>query len=187
MIDFATDINEDLEKTQPLPVLTAELQIDEALQRKRAERIEIVELMRQNLQQAIEIEQLRSKRIGALFPHAQRFTHTIDPGVTTEERLFEVCGALKNALSKVLNECGARSFALNCGSAASRMLEDSCYELERILSAPGFFAPAECYAGVAQKDTLVEDSQTAARAILSIPVIPGKRLVPADESRAAAG
>jgi len=38
MIDFITDINEDLEKTQHLPVLTADVQFDEALQRERTGR-----------------------------------------------------------------------------------------------------------------------------------------------------
>ncbi len=119
MLDFTTYIDEDLERTQRLPVLTAEVQLDEAFQRERAERFEI------------------------------------EPHVTTEERLFEVCGALKDTLSKVLNECRTRSIALNCGSAASRALEDSCYRLEQILSAPGFSAPAEL-------------------AFRSIPVTPGK-------------
>jgi hypothetical protein len=101
MLDFTTNIHEDLERTQRLPVLTAEVQLDEAFQRERAERFEIEELM-----------------------------------------LFEVCGALKDTLSKVLNECRTRSIALHCGSAASRMLEDSCYKLEQISSAPGFSAPS---------------------------------------------
>jgi hypothetical protein len=161
MIDCITNINEDLEKTQPLPVLTAEVQLDEALRRERAARIEIVELMRHNLQQAKEIEQLRGRHIGAPFPKALRFTQTIEPYLTTEERLFEVCGALKNTLSKVLNEGRMRGFALNCGNAASRMLEDSCFNLEQILSAPGFSAPTDCHADIPRTVTLVKASQSA--------------------------
>jgi hypothetical protein len=140
MIDCISNFNEDLEKTQPLPVLTAEVHLDEALRRERAARIEIVELIRRNLQQAKEIEQLRSKQTEASFSHAYQFTKTMEPHLTTEEGLFEVCGALKNTLSKILNECRMRGFALNCGNAASRMLEDSCFNLEQILSAPGFSA-----------------------------------------------
>jgi hypothetical protein len=120
MIDFTTDINEDLEKTQRLPVLSADAQLDEALRRERAVRIQIVELMRQNLQQAQELER----------------------HVTTEERLFEVCGAFKDTLSKVLRECRTRGLALHCEGTAHRALEDCCDTLEQILSDPGFSAPA---------------------------------------------
>jgi hypothetical protein len=118
MIEFTTDINEDLERTQRLPVLTADV------------------------------------------------PQTMERHVTTEEMLFEVCGALKDTLSNVLGECRTRSLALNCGSAARRALEDSCYRLEQILSAPGFSAPAEL-------------------AFRSIPVTPGKGLARADGSRPA--
>jgi hypothetical protein len=161
MIDLTTDINEDLEKTQRLPVLAADVQLDEALQRERAARLEILELMRQNLRQAKELEQLRGRHIG-LFPQAHQFTHTIEPHVTTEERLFEVCGVLKDTLSKVLNECRTRRFALDCGSAANRMLEDSCYKLEQILSAPGFSAPTACHADTGQKVPLLPENATDA-------------------------
>jgi hypothetical protein len=185
MIDFPADINEDLEKTQRLPVLSADVQLDEAFQRERAARIEIAELMRQNLRQAKEIEQLRGKHIDALLPHPQRFAPAIERQFTTEERLFEVCGALKDTLSKVLRECRTRSLALHCGSAARRALEDSCDKLEQILSAPGFHAPTADRADMAQKFPLAKASQTAELAFRSIPVMPDLRLVPADVSRPA--
>jgi len=136
MIDCISNFNDDLERTQPLPVLTADVRLEDALRRERSERIEIVELMRQNLQQVKDIE----------------------PLFTTEERLFEVCGALKEALSKVLNECRTRGLTLNCGNAASRMLEDSCFDLERILSAPGFSAPTDCHDDMAQEVPFGEES-----------------------------
>jgi hypothetical protein len=113
MINFTADCNEDLERTQRLPVVTVEVQLDEALRRERAARIEIVELLRQNLQQA-----------------------------TTEERLFEVCGALRNALAKILDECQTRSVALRSARVAHEVLERCCDELEQVLSVPGFSAPA---------------------------------------------
>jgi hypothetical protein len=118
MIDCISNFNEDLEKTQPLPLLTADVRLEEALRRERSERIEIVEVM-----------------------------------------LFEVCGALKDGLSTVLSECRARGFALNCGNAAGRMLEDCCSELERILSAPGFSAPTDRQADVAQEVPFGETSR----------------------------
>jgi hypothetical protein len=138
MIDFA-DGNEDFEKTQLLPALTPDVQLDEALRRERGSRIEIEELMRRNVQQAKEIEQLRG-RIRVLFPLARQFSHANERRVTAEEGLFEVCGALKDMLSKVMEECGTRGLALHCGNAARRTFEDSCDKLERILSAPGFSA-----------------------------------------------
>jgi hypothetical protein len=187
MIACTANINEDLERTQRLPVFTAEVQLGEALERERAERIEIVELMRQNLQQAKEIEQLRAWHVGVPSPHANRFGRLIEQYVTTEERLFVVCGALKDALSKVLSECGARKFALNCGRDAGRRLEDSCFELEQILRAPGFSAPAVRRADTGQEDSLVDDSQTAELVFLTMPVMPGESLAPAEEPLSAAG
>jgi hypothetical protein len=182
MIDFPSDIDEDLEKTQRLPVLTADVQLDEALLRERAARIEIAELMRHNLRQAKEIEQLRGKRIGTLFPQPHRLPHALERQFTTEERLFEVCAALKDTLSKVLRECRTRNLALDCGSAARRALEDCCDKLEQILSAPGFHAPTAGRADVAQKVPLAKASQTPELAFRSMPVRPDMRLVPADVS-----
>ncbi len=63
MINFTSDFYDDVERTQRLPVLTTEVQLDEALERERAALIQIVELMRQNFQQAIEIEQFRAQRL----------------------------------------------------------------------------------------------------------------------------
>ena len=141
MIDFITDLTDDLEKTQRLPTLTAEVQLDDALQRERASRIEIVELLRQNLQQAKEIEHLRGKLAA---------TPTLEAQATTEEKLFEVCGALKETLLAVLSECRTRNVALDCESSAGRVLEDSCDKLEHILSAPGFSASPVYHVEVAQ-------------------------------------
>lgn len=177
MIDFTTSSNEDLEKTQRLPALTADAQLDEALQRERAAQIEIVELKRQNLRQAKEIEQLRERHIGTL----HRFTQTIERSVATEEGLFEACGALKDALSKVLGECRTQSLTLNCESAARRAFEDSCDKLERILSAPGFSPNTSCRADVAQELPLAMASLTTPLVFLSMPVMPGDGTVSADE------
>ena len=181
MIDFPADTSEDLEKTQRLPVLTADVQLDEAFQQARSARIEIAELMRQNLQQAREIEQLRDEHIGALFPLSHRVTHTIERQATTEERLFEVCGALKDTLSMVLRECRMRSLPLSCGTAAGRALEDSCDKLEQILSAPGFHASTSDRADIAQKLPLARANHSVELAFRSIPVVPDMRLVPAGE------
>jgi hypothetical protein len=177
----STDINEDFEKTQRLPVLTADVQIDEALQRERAARIEIVELLRQNLRQAKEIEQLRQRDIGTPFPQPHRDTQTIERHVTTEEQLFEVCGALKHTLSKVLTECRTRNLGLHCATTARRALDDSCDKLEQILSAPGFSAPTASPADIAQIVPVAKTSQTAELVFPSIAVIPIRKPVP--ESR----
>jgi hypothetical protein len=141
MIDFA-DIEDDFEKTQRLPLLTAEIQLDEVLQRECAARSEIVELMRQNLQQRKDLERLRSSRHEALFATLHLLAGASDADANTEQTLFEVCGALKESLWKVLDECQMRGIALDCGDAASRTLENSCARLDHILSAPGFCASA---------------------------------------------
>jgi len=141
MIDFA-DIDDDFERTQRLPLLTAEVQLDEVLQRECAARIEIVELMRQNLQQRKDLERLRSSRHEALFARLHQLAGASDADANTEQTLFEVCGALKESLWKVLDECQVRGIALDCGQAAGQALEHSCSRLDYILSAPGFCAPA---------------------------------------------
>jgi hypothetical protein len=180
MIDF-TDVNEDLEKTQHLPALTPDVELDEALKRERAARIEIVELMRQNFQQAQEIERLRSNDSEELSPRAHRFPHAIARHITTEERLFEVCGALKDTLSKVLRECRTRDLALQCENSARRALEDSCETLEEILSAPGFCAPRARHADVAPKAPLARTFKIAEPAFRSMPASLGERLASANE------
>jgi hypothetical protein len=180
MIDF-TDCNEDLEKTQQLPILTPDLQLDEALQRERAARIEIVELMRQNLRQANEIERLHNRHTGDLLPNASKFSSAVERNITTEEKLFEVCGALKDTLSNVLKECQTRNLSLNCGSSARRALEDSCEKLEQILSAPGFWAPHARGAEVAQKTPLAKAAQMVEPMLRSISVMPVRKLVPSEE------
>jgi hypothetical protein len=185
MIDSITDSNEDLEKTQRLPVLTADLQLDEALRRERAARTEIVELLRQNLRQAEEIEQLRGSNTGARSPQVHKVVHTIEQNVSTEERLFEVCGALKDTLSKVLKECRTRRLALKCENAARRALDDSCHKLEQILSAPGFSAATACHEDMEQDVPLTKASQTAELAFLSMTVRPGKALAAAHDNRPA--
>jgi hypothetical protein len=179
MIDFSTDFNDDLERTQRLPALTAQMQLDEALQRERAARMEIVELMRQNLRQAKEAEHLRARQIGT------RLTQTIERHVLTEEKLFEVCGALKDTLSMVLKECRTRRLALNCGGAARRAFDSSCHKLEEILSAPGFSASTIREADVEQEVPLAKACQSADLALRSISVIPSKRSASAGESRSA--
>jgi hypothetical protein len=42
-----------------------------------------------------------------------------------------------------LRECRTRGLVLSCGRDAHRALENSCCELEQILSAPGFSASPE--------------------------------------------
>ena len=141
MIDFAA-IDDDFETTQRLPLLTAEVQLDEVVQRECAARLEIVELMRQNLQQKKDLERLRSSRHEALLSRLHQLAGASDADANTEQALFEVCGALKEALWTVLDECQVHGIALDCGQAAAHALEESCSRLEQILCAPGFSAPA---------------------------------------------
>ena len=141
MIDFAAS-DDDFEKTQRLPLLTAEVQLDEVLQRENAARIEIVELRRLNLQQSRDMERLRSSRHEALSARLHQLAGASDADANTEQALFEVCGALKEALWTVLDECQVRGIALDCGQAAGHALEASCSRLESILCAPGFSPPA---------------------------------------------
>ena len=138
MIDF-TDVFEDLEKTQRLPVLTAETQLDEVLDQERAASAEMAELVRHNLQLMKDLARLRCGH-AAVAPQTPSFAGTIDRRVSTEEQLFEVCGALRDAFSKVLSECESRGLALHCGEAATRTFENSCEKFEQILSAHGFGA-----------------------------------------------
>jgi hypothetical protein len=141
MLDFA-GFDDDLERTQSLPVLTTEMQLDETLERERAALLEIVELMRQNWAQAEEIERLQRRCDAAPAPDGTPFTRPVERRVRTEEKIFEVCAALKNTLSQVLGECQTRGVTLQCGASARHSLEDSCEALEQILCAPGFQAPA---------------------------------------------
>ena len=157
MINLTRDFSDDIENTQRLPVLTAEVQLDEAMERERAARIQIVELMRQNLQQAQEIERLQGCRV----------TPATESNAAIEERLFEVCGALKDTLSMVLHECRMQSLPLKCTNTATRLLDASCDKLEQILSAPGFHAA----------------TALAEPALRSMPVAPGKRIKRTVEGR----
>jgi hypothetical protein len=178
MIDFAPSPSEDLEKTQRLPLLTPDALLDEALQREILAQVRIAELTRQNSEQAKEIVRSRATHIGTL----ERFQHTIVEWASTEEALFEACGALKDALSKVLEECHAEGLTLNCERAARDALEGSCDKLEHILSAPGFSAPTDYGAALAPEASLPRAPQTAQRLCRATPGNPGDRPVPVNEN-----
>ena len=129
MMQFTADFDDDLEKTQHLPILPTAAERERRSQRERAEQTEIAELTRKNLQQANEIAQSK----------------TIPPtelDLLTEARFFEVCGGLKDALAKVLDECRTRDISLACEHTARHVLDNCCEELERILSGPELAPPA---------------------------------------------
>jgi len=133
MMQSNADFDDDLEKTQNLPILTSAVQRQELSQLERAERNEIAALTRKNLQQAREIAHLRSNQ--------KKGGQPTELDLLTEARFFEVCGGLKDALAKVVDECKRRNFALDCAGTAHHVLDNCCDELERILSGPELSPP----------------------------------------------
>lgn len=118
MIDSVA-FDDDLERTQALPVLTPALLLDASLG-----------LSQVTLQRA------------AYAAGVPAETGECNEGdFTTEGALFEVCGSLQDSLAAVLSECRARGFDLRCGNAARRALDTACDRLDRALSAPGFSGP----------------------------------------------
>lgn len=146
-------IEDDLEKTQRLSVSTRDTQLEEGLKREQAARIEIVDLMRQNVRQAREIDELQRYRDTPFLRFSHQRTHAIDRFLTTEQALFEVCGALKNSLMTMLSECQTQNLALKSSVTAARTLTDCCDRLEGILSDPGFSAPNDAVIGVANANS----------------------------------
>jgi hypothetical protein len=134
MMQFTADFDDDLEKTQNLPILISATQREELLRREHAEQNQIAELTRENLRQAKEIAQLRSDQKNTKQP--------AELDLLTEARFFEICGGLKDALTKVLDECRMRSVSLDCELTARHVLDNCCDELERILSGPEPALPA---------------------------------------------
>lgn len=134
MMHLTADFDDDLEKTQNLPSLTAAAQRDELSTREHAQRNEIAALTRKTLQQAREIAHLRNDQKKRIQP--------TELDLLTEARFFEVCGGLKDALAKVLDECRRRNVTLDCAGAAHHVLDNCCDELERILSGPELAPPA---------------------------------------------
>jgi hypothetical protein len=134
MMQVNADFDDDLEKTQNLPSLKTGAQREEISQREHADKNEIAKLTRKNLQQAREIVHLRNEQ--------KKCSQPTELDLLTEARFFEVCGGLKDALAKVLDECRRRSVKLDCAGTAHHVLDNCCDELERILSAPEVAPPA---------------------------------------------